>query len=141
MAFEAKRSQWLQQTLAQHRRVIMQAAEIALQKSFAKDYSITGEDVLCDVSWLLYQHARSFMRSDQTTTPKLSTRITGLVRWHVYIKYLKPRWANLKRVTSQVESGMSLGVEAYGGEELEEMAMLENAERYYSPQDAYGNRD
>jgi hypothetical protein len=36
---------------------------------------------------------------------------------------------------------MSLGVEAYGGEELEEMAMLENAERYYSPQDAYGNRD
>jgi hypothetical protein len=69
------------------------------------------------------------MTSTRTTTPKLSTRIAGLVRFHVWTQVLKPRWAHYDAVRKQVESGLPLGVEAFSDEELEEMALLENEGR------------
>jgi hypothetical protein len=128
--WEQRRAIWLQATLAEHKRLILKTAAIALRKSFAEDCSISPEDIFIEISMLIWDRARSFMKSTQKTRPKLSTRIVGLVRFHVWTQVLKPRWRDYAAVYEQVEAGLPLGVEAFSDEELQEAAMLEaEAER------------
>jgi hypothetical protein len=111
---ESERYAITAQILLEQNRVIHGAINTHTWTS-AVDRSVEHDDLYWEIALLIFQRAHSLNRKG---TAKLSTRITALVKKHIYLYYNSKNQRRLRLVTEHVQEGGSIDCEMLSPEEI-----------------------
>ena len=122
VAHEATRIEIHGRLMAEHDR-LLRAAIHECRWTSAADDAVSDEDILAEVSWLIWTKAHSL---DKRSTARTSTRLYGFVRKHCYLFHNAKNTRRLKAVRRHLDAGGHLQCEHLSSDEL---AAMRDAER------------